>query len=397
MWITLKHRSGGTNPGKEGWYKDKGASNDRGNCFCTLCGAWKGSLGLEPTLELYIKHLCDIFDEVKQVLRKTGSCWVNLGDTYLGSWGAMSHDIRKKARRTGYNSRPPSANFRPKCLSQIPSRFAMEMVNRGWILRNEIIWHKRNCMPSSVKDRFTVDFEKIFFFVKSRRYFFEQQYEPQSPHTLVAFKNGIIPEGPKARNNPEEIRAGKTKQAMREGRIWKAGLPFGRNKRSVWTIATHPFPETHFAVFPEALVETPIKAGCPQYICRKCRKPREKIFERLPPVDNEMPTISEKRKELHASTYSRHRTRIPGGQSLVNGVQHFVGYSDCGCGAGFEPGMVLDPFLGSGTTAVVTRKLGRNFIGIELNPKYVEMARRRLAKMKKDIGSSQRTILAGHL
>ena len=313
------------------------------------------------------------------MLKKTGSCWVNLGDTYLGSWGAMSHDIRKKARRTGYNSRPPSANFRPKCLSQIPPRFAIEMVNRGWILRNEIIWHKRNCMPSSTKDRFTVDFERIFFFVKSRRYFFEQQFDPyEGP--INRWGGQVIKSNTEKQKQYFEAQKISPTSSLRAGGDCRPNLE-GHNKRCVWNVPTQPFPEAHFAVFPEALVETPIKAGCPQYICKKCGKPREKIFERSP-IDNGMPTISERRKELHASTYSRHRTRISGGQSLVNGVQHFVGYSDCGCGAGFQPGMVLDPFLGSGTTAVVARKLGRNFIGIELNPKYVEMARRRLTKMK---------------
>ncbi|GAH57635.1 unnamed protein product, partial [marine sediment metagenome] len=80
--ITLKHKSGETNPGKESWFKDRGASDDKGNCFCLKCGAWCGSLGLEPTFGLYIKHLCDIFDGVKRVLRKDGTCWINLGDSY---------------------------------------------------------------------------------------------------------------------------------------------------------------------------------------------------------------------------------------------------------------------------------------------------------------------------
>jgi site-specific DNA-methyltransferase (adenine-specific) len=344
------------------------------------CGAWRGSLGLEPTFDLYIRHLCDVFDEVRRVLKNTGSCWVNLGDTYLGSWGAMSHDMAKKAKRTGYNSRPPSSNFKPKCLAQIPSRFAIEMCNRGWILRNEIIWHKPNCMPSSVKDRFTVDFEKVFFFVKNEKYYFEQQYEPHTDDwytRAVTWRNG---DAKQQQRGESYHQFGKAKPFQNPPN------PRGRNKRCVWTIATHPFPEAHFAVFPEALIETPIKAGCPEFICRRCRRAREKIFERLPPVDNEMPTISEKRKELHASTYSRHRTRIPGGQSLVNGERRFVRYSDCGCNAGWNKGVVLDPFMGSGTTAVVAKKLGRSFVGIELNPKYIEMARRRLRQMKEARG-----------
>ena len=134
--------------------------------FCNKCGAWKGTLGLEPDFELYIKHLCDIYDQVKRVLKKTGTCWVNLGDSYGSSKDFSRADrqdlhgketIRKKVR--GFE----------KCLLMIPQRFAIEMINRGWILRNVIIWHKPNCMPSSAKDRFTVDFEYVFFFVKSNK------------------------------------------------------------------------------------------------------------------------------------------------------------------------------------------------------------------------------------
>lgn len=151
--------------------------------FCSICGAWRGSLGLEPTFELYIKHLCDIFDEVKRVLKKDGTCWVNMGDSYASSGGASRHfgyqDPKYKNGRCG-NYIEPSAfkqSVQPKSLCLIPQRFAIEMVNRGWILRNTLIWHKPNCMPSSAKDRFTVDFEYVYFFVKNKKYWFEQQFK----------------------------------------------------------------------------------------------------------------------------------------------------------------------------------------------------------------------------
>lgn len=173
--ISLKHKSGETNPGKEGWFKDKGASDDKGNCFCLKCGAWKGSLGLEPTFELYIKHLCDIFDEVKRVLRKDGTCFVNIGDSYGGSGNASGHT--EDTRNLGYKTSEMGAtqgNQRTtgqyaKSLLDIPYRFSIEMTNRGWIKRNTIIWEKPNCMPSSAKDRFTVDFEYVYFFTKSSK------------------------------------------------------------------------------------------------------------------------------------------------------------------------------------------------------------------------------------
>lgn len=267
-----------------------------GTNFCEKCGAWKGELGLEPAFELYIKHLCDIFNEIKRVLKSSGTCWVNLGDTYGGSGGAGG-DYNKGGLKEGqprYNGNKEAQ----KSLCQIPSRFAIEMVNRGWILRNEIIWYKPNCMPSSATDRFTVDFEKLFFFVKNKKYYFEQQIDPNSNPLRTnytpgksAYQDNIY--GP----NDKRQHRNTGFKAYAEGKI-----PEGKNKRTVWKINTCPFPESHFAVYPEELCETPIKAGCP------------------------------------------------------------------------KDGIVLDMFHGSGTTGKVARKLGRKYIGIDINKEYLEMS-----------------------
>jgi len=132
---------------------------------------WKGNLGLEPDFNLYIKHLCDIFDEIKRVLKPYGTIWVNMGDCYNSSNGFVrcTEDWKRGGRREGSESEKAISNISQKCLCMIPQRFAIEMINRGWILRNVLIWHKPNCMPSSVKDRFTVDFEYVYFFVKKKR------------------------------------------------------------------------------------------------------------------------------------------------------------------------------------------------------------------------------------
>lgn len=143
-------------------YSGGGKSN-----FCSKCGAWLGELGLEPDISLYIKHLCDIFDEIKRVMKKEGSCWVNMSDTYsnTGSNSQPDHMSFGKLTESGYKTKGHRANgLPPKCLCCIPDRFKIEMITRGWICRNEIVWHKPNCMPSSSKDRFTVDYEKLFFF-----------------------------------------------------------------------------------------------------------------------------------------------------------------------------------------------------------------------------------------
>lgn len=154
--------------------------------FCSKCGAWKGQLGLEPTFDLYIKHLCDIFDEIKRVLRKDGTCWVNIGDTYSATrWTGEGKGQPMNNFKDGHRDINPKKDSRleDKNLCLVPFRFAIEMQNRGWILRNTIIWYKRNCMPSSVDDRFTVDFEYVFFFVKNKKYFFEQQRVPCAAST----------------------------------------------------------------------------------------------------------------------------------------------------------------------------------------------------------------------
>lgn len=280
----------------------------------------EGQLGLEPTFQEYIDKLCNIFDEAKRVLKKEGTCWVNIGDTYMGNSSysekgrqGFGNDkigmIYKKQWIDPKYEKPGESRLRgrehvlsgqiiEKSLCQIPSRFAIEMTNRGWILRNEIIWHKPNCMPSSVEDRFTVDFEKVFFFVKSKKYYFEQILEP---YTAPLDRWGG--DNLKADNESEWDKG--TGQSTYRTRNMRPNEE-GRNKRTVWSITTKGFSEAHFATYPEALVEPMVKAGCP------------------------------------------------------------LG------------GIVLDPFSGSGTTGRVAIDNGREYIGIELNPEYIKIQEKRL-------------------
>ena len=231
---------------------------------CGKCGAKRvdKQLGLEPTFDQYISNLCDIFDGVKRVLRDDGTCWVNIGDTYWGSGAGTQYEPKtenaKEVYTIPYNShkntqRNKDSNYQSKCLCMIPQRFAIEMVNRGWILRNTIIWHKPNAMPSSVKDRFTVDFEYLFFFSKKRKYYFEQQLEEIKECSKERYKKPFK----SLKGNFTSLQRGEnitdTTMLTRQG----------RNKRTVWAITTKPYSESHFAVYPEELCETPIKAGCP--------------------------------------------------------------------------------------------------------------------------------------
>ena len=382
------------------------------NCVVTSPPYWglrdygvKGQLGLEKTFEEYIKNLCDIFDEVKRVLRADGTCWVNLGDTYWGNKGN---------------------HYPAKSLCLIPQRFAIEMVNRGWILRNTIIWHKPNGMPASAKDRFTVDFEYLYFFTKSNKiqfwtnsktgecvrkqpigikgiegedwewrekrkkvslwrghdYWFEQQFEPHNTKDdLDRRKNKYwsmnIADG------------GSGKQNKGRDRREFYGK-YGKNKRTVWTIPTQPFPEAHFAVFPEGFVEIPIKAGCPKYICKKCGMARMKIYKIIGKQITESMKIAGCNKEgkykgtdqkdyknAFAQGPSETKKRILESMSQIKESY----YTDCGCNEGFEGGIVLDPFMGAGTTAVVAIKQGKRYLGIEISEKYIKIAEKRIKKI----------------
>lgn len=269
-----------------------------------------------------------------------------------------------------------------KCLCQIPERFSIAMVDRGWTLRNSIVWHKPNAMPQSMIDRFTMDHEMIYLFVKSSKnqywvnskigkistkkpkgingeegvdwemahignrdvklslwfghdYFFEQQFQPISEATVSR------------RNYGRYVNSDKCKDGEYAVRNKEYGQRMVRNMRTVWSISTKSFPEAHFAVYPEDLVETPIKAGCPEFVCKKCGAPIIKI------TDDE--------------------------------TGEFVRYAQCDCNEGFEKGIVLDPFFGSGTTGVAAIGLNRDFSGIDTNTEYIQIAEARISEKRKAV------------
>jgi len=236
--------------------------------FCKKCNAWRGSLGLEPDFNLYIRHLCDIFDLFLPKLKKTGTVWVNLGDTYSTQSGAVgtkwNNQPKYLAVRKSTDFHQFKTNLQDKSLIGIPDRFKIAMIDAGWICRNEIIWHKPNCMPASVKDRFTVDFEKIFFFVKSPKYYFEQQLDKYQS-TVNRWGGDVFRASSHKYIEIGEPKLGKfgATSMYRKGRPVRPNEN-GKNKRCVWKITTKGLPEAHFAVFPEKLIEPCIMAGCPE-------------------------------------------------------------------------------------------------------------------------------------
>lgn len=299
--IELKIAQGGqvgSNVASQHW-----AQGNLGN-FCQLCDAWRGELGLEPTFQLYISHLIDIFREVKRVLKKTGTVWVNLGDSFNGSGKGVAGvssaigAIVSNGQHLDRLSNDPS--LPRKSLMNIPSRFAIAMTDElQFIQRNNIIWHKPACMPSSAKDRFTVDFENIFFFTKEPKYWFEQQLEEYTKPLDRWGGNNLVA------TQTEGWHTGTGQQIYRDRDM--RPNPNGRNMRTTWTVNFEPSGEEHYASYPTKLIEIPIKAGCP------------------------------------------------------------------------EGGIVYDPFGGTATTAVTAHKLGRQWICSELQPKYAEIADKRLA------------------
>ena len=267
-----------------------------------------GQLGLEPTPEEYVANLVEVFREVKRVLRKDGTLWLNLGDSYAGSGkGAWDNkEVQKEVYVPDKDSpqcklKKVPQGLKPKDLVGIPWRVAFALQADGWYLRSDIIWHKPNALPESVTDRPTKAHEYIFLLSKSQKYYYDADSIKEPSSDLEKSKKRY--EKPFGGKKAEELL--KTNQ-VHTRTIGMREFDGKRNKRTVWTVPTQPFPEAHFAVYPPALITPCILAGCP------------------------------------------------------------VG------------GTVLDPFAGSGTTLLVATQHHRKAIGIELNPEYVEIAKRRL-------------------
>jgi len=292
------------------------------NCVVTSPPYWglrdygtDGQLGLEPTPDEYVANLVAVFREVWRVLRDDGTLWLNLGDSYASYRDqkcvpqTVSGDQRSMP--TAGASNRGSAAFaggpvKHKDLVGIPWRVAFALQADGWYLRSDIIWAKPNPMPESVTDRPTKAHEYVFLLTKAARYWYDADAIKETNSSPSQLEHNQKYAKPYAAYDDRAADTGQPGNVNNVG-IHGRGASEGRNRRTVWTIATQPYPEAHFATYPEKLVEPCVLAGCP------------------------------------------------------------VG------------GTVLDPFAGSGTTGAVAYRLGRNFVGIELNREYAEMAERRIA------------------
>lgn len=299
---------------------------------CRKCGAIRNDpqIGLESTPEEYVEKMVAVFREVRRVLKPEGTLWLNLGDSYSGQGGTQSapgktalvgstkRGVQTRSASNGKASRVPPVGLKAKDLVGIPWMVAFALRADGWYLRSDIIWHKPNPMPESTKDRPTKAHEYIFLMSKSRKYHYDfdaiaeeciesNDSRPrmgQGPNTQYKQKRKKM-KMPDGWDTGEGGHGSFHRNGREKGKADNADVPDKKNKRTVWTIPTEPYPEAHFATFPQKLIEPCILAGCP---------------------------------------------------------------------AG---GTVLDPFTGSGTTAVVAQRNGCRFIGCEVNPDYIKLIAKR--------------------
>lgn len=361
-------------------------------------GTGKDQLGLEDNPQLFINNLAEIALDIKRILKPTGSFWLNLGDTYYASGGYGSQYERFSPNKENplpykQNSRTRSNWLKPKQLLGMPWRVAIALQEQGWVLRNCVIWHKPNHMPSSVKDRLTPSYEFFFFFVKARKYYFDLDTIRQ-PYSKVSIARVTQPNvmNQKGGDKQRQLRGEGGGNASRSADMVKSvakrhhgsmvglkyienkiGSPYGKNPGDLWTIPTYPFPAAHFATFPMKLIDPIIKSASPPKVCISCGLPQEKIFESIPPEGGY-------KFERNVGGRTDGFSSRMGKTEEITAIRTLVGYTDCGCGSGFVPGVVLDPFCGSGTALRVARKLRRSFIGIDIKEEYCEMARRRVKK-----------------
>ena len=338
---------------------------------CHLCGAKRIDLqiGLEETPEQYIEAMVEVFRCVKDILADDGVLWVNIGDSYNGSGGqGTKPNIMSKEAAEGRGGKAIKVDsIKPKDLIGIPWMLAFALRADGWYLRQDIIWHKPNPMPESVQDRCTKAHEYIFLLSKSQKYFYDNE----------AIKEPAIYAGDD-RGSRNDSRRGTEANSM-SGKTGEF-----RNKRSVWTVNTKPYSGAHFAVFPEELIEPCILAGTSQRgHCPKCFARWSRITQRPQPpkVENsELDRFGNGKAGVHRKVGQAYQNWLN-----ENPIQTIGWESNCNCGIDPVQDIVLDPFMGSGTTAQVAQQLGRKYLGCELNPDYKELQDRRVSQQSLEL------------
>ena len=355
----------------------------------------EGQIGLEESPEAYVSKLVEVFREVRRVLKKEGTLWLNLGDTFAsGGTGGCSPKSTlnggkgvgesEKLRLMKQSPRKIPDGLKPKDLIGIPWMVAFALRADGWWLRSDIIWAnlsmvrpfqspKPNCMPESVTDRPTKAHEYIFLLSKSQKYYYDGEAikEPAAPYRKCGKGAEYCDENADPKGGGFRGKGGL--------KAWRPDET-GRNKRTVWTVATKPYSEAHFATFPEKLIEPCILAGTSERgVCPKCGK----AWERQ--VGKQTIYLSNAAKagttalagKGHTSSQVRENHDIRLGPCTQTETIGWLPSCQCSCDP--VPAVVLDPFFGAGTTGLMAKKLGRHYIGKELNEAYIGMAQKRIA------------------
>jgi DNA modification methylase len=340
---------------------------------CPDCGATRkdNQLGMEDTPEEFVENLVRVFKEVKRVLRDDGTVWLNLGDSYYnyrpGKGQALSkqsvsntdQDLPQDCARRGNKI----AGLKEKDLVGIPWRVAFALQADGWYLRQDIIWHKPNPMPESVRDRCTKSHEYIFLLSKNPKYYYDNE----------AIKEDSIYHGKDKRSDKGNIRYEGKRTNNKDTKAQQSFVTINpkKNKRSVWTITTKPYKAAHFATFPTELIEPCVLAGCPEEICVDCGKPYKRVMQKPKQLEierNKRSGLDDRKVGGVLDKYNRENPPID------LGLQ-----KQCDCETNeTKGGTVLDPFGGSGTTGVVASKHNRNAVLCELNEGYIDIAEKRL-------------------
>lgn len=302
----------------------------------------EGQIGQEDTVKKYIDNMINVCNEIQRIIKQTGSMYIVIGDSYH------------------------NGNVR-----LVPSRLFQSLKKNGWKLRNKIIWAKTNPMPESTDNRYSKSYEEIGFFVKANKYYFDMNnvLKPFKESSIERYKRPMYP----TKGDIGKMRVGVEGNRTTAKKVLSGELK-GRHPRDVWRISVHSGWSAkceHFAVYPEKLCLVPIKASCPEFVCSKCGTPKTRMIKKKV----ELGKLSEDKIGDHVgvsdtSLFKRRDKKVE---------RRFVGWkANCNHDSGFEAGIVLDPMCGSGTTLKVAKDLGRRFIGIDLNPKYCEIACKRL-------------------
>jgi len=334
-----------------------------------------GQIGLEETPEEFVAKMVEVGRAVHRVLRDDGTFWLNIGDSYANDakWGGASGAKNYTSATGGYSRSKKTTGMKPKDLCMMPWRVAMALQADGWWIRSVIVWAKKSPMPESCTDRPTSSWEPIFLLAKSERYF----YDAEAVKEQSAYPDDN--RGAREKNYDARTANGISTVNPATSKTYPT-----RNQRNVWHLGPEPYSEAHFATFPTEIPRRAIKAGTSERgCCPACRAPWTRIIELV----GGRTTGRTAERQAVADSIGK-----PGGANYGGGLamediasRRTIGWKpSCECNAGDPvPCLVLDPFLGSGTTVAVARELGRHGVGCELNPEYAKLAARRIGEAER--------------